>query len=121
MKKLKILLLLFCLPYLLAAQSLSFSIKDQALQELNNIESQNQQLQQLLSNYETNYLNLTSDYQALMLSYNNIVPLMQKQEQSLQVKNQALINSENSLRACQSREYVYWIVLGGIVIYAILK
>jgi hypothetical protein len=101
------------LAFSLEAQSLSFSIKTQALQELDNIQMYNEQLLKITSDYETNY-------QMLKIDYDNIKALTQQQEKSLIAKDQALKNYEKSLKAYQIKEYMYWTVIGSIILYVIL-
>lgn len=114
MKKLGTLFLLLLLVFSLGAQSLSFSIKDQALQELNNIEEQNQRLSMIISDYEKNY-------QMLKLDYDSIKALTITQGESLLASNRALSNCEHSLKSFRIREYVYWAVLGVLVVIIVVN
>jgi len=112
MKKLGTLFLLLLFAFSLEAQELSFSVKDQALQELSNIEQQNQQLLKIISDYENNY-------RILKIDYDSIKALTIAQGESLLVRNQALINSERLLKASQTRESIYIIFICIVVGYAL--
>jgi len=121
MKKLGFLLSLLLLASSLGAQSLSFSIKDQALQELNNIEQQNQQLQETINNSEKNYQELLKSYQALKIDLDNMKSLIAQQEQSSIARELQLTNCEKSLKTSQTISYVLGGIVAGLVVYAIVK
>lgn len=92
-KRLGTLFLLLLFAFSLEAQELTYTWKDQALQELTNIEQQNLQLQKIIEGYEKNY--------------NDIKSLVETQEKSLQVKDQALKNLEKSLRNSQTVNIIF--------------
>jgi hypothetical protein len=46
---------------------------------------------------------------------------MLTQSESLVAKQAQLINSERLLKASQSREVLYWVVIGSLLLYAILN
>jgi len=99
------LLLLFALS--LEAQSLTYTWKDQALNELNNIEQQNQQLQQIINDYEKNY--------------SNIMIIVERQEKSLIANDLALKNLEKSLKAYQKISIILCAVSIGTIMILITQ
>ncbi len=106
-KRLGTLFLLLLLAFSLEAQSLTYTWKDQALNELINIEQQNQQLQQIISDYEKNY--------------SDIMIIVERQEKSLIANDLALKNCEKSLKVYQNKEYFYFVIIAGLLVSVVLK
>ena len=106
-KRLGTLFLLLLFAYSLEAQSLTYTWKEQAISELNNIELQNQQLQKIISDYEKNY--------------SDILLLTQQQEKSLIAKDQALISLEKSLKTYQKISIILCAISIGAFIVIITR
>jgi nucleoid-associated protein YejK len=113
-EKVKNTILIFVLGVVLGGSVAFFFVKDQALQEFDNIQQQNGQLLKIVSDYEANY-------QMLKIDYDSIKALTVTQEKSLLASNQALINSEKSLKVYRTREFLYLIIIVGLVIPILIK